>query len=99
MYGIRETLYNDMIELFKNQNIKRVYIFGSRARGDYKESSDIDLAIEFLDSNTDNYIKLYTKLEALNTLYKFDLVDINTLGENKFKNEIKNEWVQIYNKN
>lgn len=96
MYGIRENLYNEILELFKISNVKKAYIFGSRARGNYKETSDIDLAIEFLDNENDNYIKLYTKLEGLNTLYKFDVIDINTLSENKFKDEITSEWIQIY---
>ncbi|MBZ4654886.1 MAG: nucleotidyltransferase domain protein [Peptococcaceae bacterium] len=31
--------------LQKKENITRVVIFGSRARGDYKYNSDIDLAV------------------------------------------------------
>lgn len=96
-FGIRENLYNDILDLLKKTNVKKAYIFGSRVRGDYKVSSDIDLAIEFIDDDNDNSIKLYSKLEDLNTLYKFDVIDIRTLKNDKFKQEIQREWIQIYN--
>lgn len=96
-FGIRENLYNEILNLLSDSNVKKAYIFGSRSRGDYKVSSDIDLAIDFVDDSNDNSIKLYSKLEELNTLYKFDVVDISLLKNDKFKQEIEKEWVQIYN--
>ena len=96
MYGIRQNLYDEMIKVFKNTNIDKVYLFGSRARGDFSITSDIDIAVEFLDNDKDNLIKLYTKLEELNTLYKFDIVDMSMLDNSKFKKEIEKERVEIY---
>ena len=98
MYGIRQNLYDEMIKVFKNTNIDKVYLFGSRARGNFKDTSDIDIAVEFLDNNKDNLIKLYTKLEELNTLYKFDIVDMSMLDNSKFKKEIEKDRVEIYKK-
>lgn len=98
MYGIRQNLYDEMIKVFKNTNIDKVYLFGSRARGDFSITSDIDIAVEFLDNDKDNLIKLYTKLEELNTLYKFDIVDMSMLDNSKFKKEIEKDRVEIYKK-
>ena len=98
MYGIRQNLYDEMIKVFKNTNIDKVYLFGSRARGDFNATSDIDIAVEFLDNDKDNLIKLYTKLEELNTLYKFDIVDMSMLDNSKFKKEIEKDRVEIYKK-
>ena len=98
MYGIRQNLYDEMIEVFKNANVYRVYLFGSRARGDFNATSDIDIAVEFLDNDKDNLIKLYTKLEELNTLYKFDIADMSMLDNSKFKKEIEKDRVEIYKK-
>ena len=95
-YGIRDNLFNDMINEFKKTNIEKVILFGSKARNDYKYNSDIDLAIIF--TSNDNYIKILTKLENLNTLYKFDIVDFNSLKEDKFKKEILKDGIVIYNK-
>lgn len=98
MYGIRQNLYDEMIKVFKNTNIDKVYLFGSRARGDFNATSDIDIAVEFLDNDKSNLIKLYTKLEELNTLYKFDIVDMSMLDNSKFKKEIEKDRVEIYKK-
>lgn len=98
MYGIRQNLYDEMIKVFKNTNIDKVYLFGSRARGDFNATSDIDIAVEFLDNDKSNLIKLYTKLKELNTLYKFDIVDMSMLDNSKFKKEIEKDRVEIYKK-
>ncbi|GGP11667.1 nucleotidyltransferase family protein [Oceanobacillus neutriphilus] len=59
-------------ELSKNLNtwkekygVKRIGLFGSYSRGDYKESSDIDVIVEFNDMNLsfDNYMDLKFQLE------------------------------------
>ena len=98
MYGIRINLYNEIINVIKEFGANKIILFGSRARGDFKESSDIDIAIEFLNNNKDNFIKIQTRLEDLNTLYKFDIVDFNSLKEDKFKKEILKDGIVIYNK-
>ena len=42
-FGINDKSFEEMISLFKSfDNLDVVYIFGSRARGDYKTASDID---------------------------------------------------------
>lgn len=96
IYGIRKNLYNEILNLFKNENINKVLLFGSRARGDYKHNSDIDLAVIFYNQDNDNYIKLFTKLEDLNTLYKFDVIDFNKITNNKLKEEISKDGICIY---
>ena len=42
--GIREEILWEIQKLAKDCGLKRVLLFGSRARGDYRKNSDIDLA-------------------------------------------------------
>ena len=98
MYGIRQNLYNDMISVIKKFGVKKVILFGSRARGDYKNNSDIDLAFVFNNNDKDNFIKMQAKLEELNTLYKFDVIDFNTLNNDRFKEEILKDGIVIFGK-
>lgn len=97
-YGIRDNLFNDMINEFKKTNIEKVILFGSRARNDYKYNSDIDLAIIFTSNDNDNYIKILTKLENLNTLYKFDIIDYSKITNIKLKEETDRDGKIIYKK-
>ena len=43
-FGLREEIYNKIKKITQKYNYKFI-IFGSRARGDYKNNSDIDIAI------------------------------------------------------
>ena len=42
--GIKEKVIEEIRALAKEYGLKRVVLFGSRTRGDYKERSDIDIA-------------------------------------------------------
>ena len=43
--GIQAHVIEEIIALAKKYNLNQVILFGSRARGDYKSRSDIDLAV------------------------------------------------------
>lgn len=41
--GIKEIVIEKIYSIARKNNIKKAILFGSRARGDYKRASDIDL--------------------------------------------------------
>lgn len=43
--GIRQIVIDEIRQIAKSYGVERVVLFGSRARGDYRERSDIDLAV------------------------------------------------------
>ena len=46
MFGLSDIVIDDLKGVFKQYpNIEEVRIFGSRAKGNYSEGSDIDLAL------------------------------------------------------
>ena len=95
-FGINDKSFEEMISLFKSfDNLDVVYIFGSRARGDYKTASDIDLAIETSD---DIKLRLLGMLEEIRCILKFDVVDINNIGNEKLLENIKKDGILIYKK-
>lgn len=44
-----EELKNKILEVTKNYPVKKITLFGSRARGDNKPDSDVDLLFEFFE--------------------------------------------------
>lgn len=95
MYGLDEKILNDMISVFKKYEcIEKVYIFGPRARGDYKHISDIDIAI---DSNDDITLRIFRDLDELRCINTFDVVNINNIGD-KLKENIEKDKICIYEK-
>ncbi len=48
--GIREQVLEEIRDLAEKYHLKKVILFGSRARGDYRRTSDIDLAVTGLEA-------------------------------------------------
>ena len=86
-FGLSDRVIKELQEVFyRHPSISKVLIFGSRAKGNYREGSDIDLAA--LGSGLDyaQLLKILAEIDDLELLYSVDLLDysktINTpIGE------------------
>ncbi|MFI3212952.1 MAG: nucleotidyltransferase domain-containing protein [Eubacteriales bacterium] len=93
-YGVKANVWDEIIELAKENNVEKVILFGSRARGDYKERSDIDLAIQ--GGNTVCFsIEIEEKVQ---TLLMFDVIDLLAPLEYELKESIEKEGIIVYEK-
>ncbi len=45
MFGMRDSLIREIRSIAEKNGLAKVILFGSRARGDFHERSDIDLAV------------------------------------------------------
>lgn len=69
-----EELYKQLAALARQHGARRLVLFGSRARGDNRYNSDVDLAVYGMpESNRANF---WMDCEDLPTLLKFDIVHI-----------------------
>ena len=83
--------------LCQKHRVKKLYVFGSAARNELKENSDIDFLIEFEEIDTASYADNYFAfLESLNHLLKreIDLVTEKYLRNRFFIKEL-NETKQM----
>jgi len=80
-FGLEEK-YFEMIKnvLDKIENIEQVLLFGSRAIGNCKHNSDIDLALKGKKVEHNTVLKVLNKLDDLPLVYKFDVVNYNTVS-------------------
>lgn len=92
--GIKSKVLQEIVQLAKENCIEKVILFGSRARGDYKERSDIDLA--FHGGNSTNFILDVDELTS--TLLEYDIVDLDKPVRKELLESIKNEGVVLYEK-
>ena len=75
-----------VLEALRDENIK-VFIFGSRARGDNFTVSDVDIGYIPKDNFDDRKISsLKEKIENSTIPYKVEVVNFNNVSED-FKNE------------
>ena len=92
--GINSELTNEIIRFARAHNIKEVILFGSRARGDNRERSDIDLAVR----GGDVLSFRYSLNESSRTLLKFDVVDLDWNIKPEFRQSIEKDGVLLYEK-
>lgn len=92
-YGLSEETYNKIKNIVKKYNEYEFKLFGSRARGDYKENSDIDIVvINCLDSKDKFNIK--NQIDLLDIPYTIDLVFIEDIVKQEFLDSIKKEAIK-----
>lgn len=95
-FGLPTRTINELTEYFKSkENIEKVCIYGSRAKGTCHNGSDIDFAIWFKEDN-EEVSKIAGELEDLPTPYKFDVINYKTLTHDGMKNSIDNDGIVFY---
>jgi len=75
--------------------LEKVWLFGSRAKGNFRENSDVDLAVKFSQKSSTHLIDLMAALDDLPLLYKFDVVDIDSAEDQGLLAEIKEFGVVV----
>lgn len=96
-FGLPQKTIDELLAYFKTKpEIEKVVIFGSRAKGTYKNGSDIDFAI--WTDNHQTFFRYAGELDELPTPYKFDVIDFKTLTHDGMINSIKNSGKIFYTK-
>lgn len=86
-----------VVELgIRNVNPEKVYLFGSKARGDSTDSSDYDIAFIFDIKHKNSWVDFVTTVyDAPLTIINVDLVDFN-LASTELKKSIEQEKIVLY---
>lgn len=92
--GLKEELIAEIVEYAKKHKVEKLFLFGSRARGDYKERSDIDLA--FYGGN-ENRFPLDLE-EETQTLLFYDVVNLKGIVSKELMDSINRDGVLLYEK-
>lgn len=92
--GIRQIVLQEICTLAEEYDVERVVLFGSRARGDHGERSDIDLAVY-----GGNYVYFSLDVDdTTSTLLKYDFVNMSASVQPELLEAIEREGVCIYEK-
>lgn len=84
---IREIAQYEFIEKLKALKfVEEIWLFGSRARGDHQERSDIDLAIICPNATDSDWSKIMDIIEDADTLLKIDCVRFDKVGDDLSEN-------------
>lgn len=92
--GVSDIAEKQIIDIARNNQIEKVILFGSRARGNYKRTSDIDLAVS--GGNISAFSLMVD--EETSTLLEFDVVNLDKSVEEELLSSIKKEGIIVYEK-
>ena len=92
-FGLNEDIYLKIKNVLNKFEFKFL-IFGSRARGDYKKQSDIDIAVIEPVSDEEK-IKIKDELDKLNIIYFIDIVFADECSKKELVDSIKKEGVEF----
>lgn len=96
-FGLPQRTIDELLAYFQNKTeVEKVVIYGSRAKGTYKNGSDIDFAVWTKDNNA---IKIGWELDDLDTPYKFDVINYNSEIYPPLKKSIDTDGKIFYIKN
>jgi predicted nucleotidyltransferase len=88
-FGIPSESFKMIISILKKNNkIKEIFLFGSRAKGNYKKGSDIDIAITADSLSLEELNQIRVEINNLALPYKVDVIDFNKISNNDLKEHI-----------
>ncbi|MBD2846388.1 CRISPR-associated helicase Cas3' [Paenibacillus sp. IB182496] len=93
MSQLPESVFKRLYAVFLDEAaLERVVLFGSRARGDHRDNSDIDLALY----GKDIPLSIHTQLRDAAGLYKLDIVNMENLDNAELHHEIEADGQTLY---
>ncbi|MCX5774541.1 MAG: nucleotidyltransferase domain-containing protein [Fusobacteria bacterium] len=82
--------------LYKFPEVEKAFVFGSRALGNYKKGSDVDIALIAKDDIAESVTRISYKLNEESYLpYYFDIVEYRAIENTELKQHIDEHGIRI----
>ena len=95
-FGLEKDVLLSITETFRNDpRIIGAAVFGSRAKGNYKPYSDVDIVL-YGDLNPIDVERVICDLDELPLVYKFDVVAYGLVESPELREHIERVAVKIY---
>ena len=96
--GLTESIVRDIIGVVtRRASVHKIILYGSRARGDFKLTSDIDLAVDAPAWKALDLAVVKDELEEqVPTLLKFDLLLLSEIDKRSLKENIFKEGIVLH---
>jgi len=95
-YGLKKSQIEKINSVFaQHHEVKEVILYGSRAKGNYKSSSDIDLTMKGDKLNFSLQLKIENELDDLLIPYKIDLSIYHSIENTDLIDHIERVGVQL----
>ncbi|MBQ6449395.1 nucleotidyltransferase domain-containing protein [bacterium] len=95
-YALAPAIVAQIAAFARQCGLEKVILFGSRARGDNRERSDIDLAVS--GGQVARFSIDLNETDAVRTLLMFDVVSLDDPVSDKLQAEIARDGILLYAK-
>ena len=97
-FGLQSDDLDEIVKIFQQyQAVEEAIIFGSRAKGNYRKGSDIDIAIKGKDIGYDDVTSLSFAFNEESTMpYYFDIVHFEAISETALIDHINRVGRRIF---
>lgn len=98
--GLSGAVLDKLCQVFSTEPaVKKVYLYGSRAKGNYHTGSDIDLSIVAEALSFADLLQLQTKVEALLLPYQVDMNLYHEIHNDDLLAHIQRVGIVLYHHN
>ena len=98
-YGLNEKTLASIINCLSNYSgIDSAVLYGSRAKGNYKDGSDIDITLKGSNLTLNDVLKLENEIDDLLLPYKFDISIFKQINNLDLIDHINRIGIEIYSK-
>lgn len=101
MFGLKEldiSILNQVLASYPG--VTEAYIFGSRAKGNYKNGSDVDIVIKGNNISQSLILDIATYLNEETLMpYRFDVLDYHSISNKKLSEHIDRAGILLYKNN
>lgn len=98
METINALLAKIIIAINISSDVEKIILFGSRARGDADDRSDIDISVICPNISKRAWLKIFDNIDELDTILKIDIVRFDTASEG-LRERILKEGKILYERN
>lgn len=100
-FGLSESDMDYMVATLQSfLEVKKAMIFGSRAMGNFKRGSDVDIALFGKDVDFSIVAKIKDRLQEESPMpYMFDIVDATHTNSDALKGHIEEYGVVLFSRN
>jgi uncharacterized protein len=93
--GIHPAIPVMVEQIRRSRSVEKIILFGSRARGDHDERSDIDLGIACPGASPEEWAAIWSIVDDAPTLLNVDLVRLEDVDD-ALRRAIEREGVVLY---
>ncbi|MBR4325679.1 MAG: nucleotidyltransferase domain-containing protein [Bacteroidales bacterium] len=97
MYGLSDKEFDEMTDIFgKCKNLEKVILYGSRAKGNYKKFSDVDITLEGDNLTLADLFQIQDLLYESDLPYMYDVSIFSSITNPDLIDHIKRRGIVIW---